>query len=218
MKDNKFEYNKVIFAFISVLIPSKRKGPLVKYQRIIAYGIWINIACLLLSFVLFINEECLFIFPYLKELLVGIFCSMIVVIVTSVLGFQKTREEMFEVFYDKVFIMAGWYNSLMDSNGHIDTERAARGYDSFKEEKDYYDDVSFKLLWFSKRKAVEYSIVVPNIEILYLNIKQIVENNGEELDGYKNKEILNNIVDNMKVLSEGYYEDKYNMFKQDFWD
>ena len=218
MKDNKFEYNKLMFAFISVLIPSKRKGPLVKYQRIIAYGIWINIACLLLSFVLFINEECLFIFPYLKELLVGIFCSMIVVIVTSVLGFQKTREEMFEVFYDKVFIMAGWYNSLMDSNGYIDTERAARGYDSFKKEKDYYDDVSFKLLWFSKRKAVEYSIVVPNIEILYLNIKQIVENNGEELDGYKNKEILNNIVDNMKVLSEGYYEDKYNMFKQDFWD
>lgn len=124
---------------------------------------------------------------------------------------------MFEVFYDKVFIMAGWYNSLMDSNGKIDTKRADRGYDNLKTEKDFYDDVSFKLLWFSKRKDIAYSIVVPNVEILYLNVKKIAENNGRGLEGHKNKEIINSIVDNMKILSESYYEDKYNMFKQDVW-
>lgn len=214
---NKFKSSKPGFFIEKCLVPTKQSGPLAKYQKIISFGIRVSIICLVLSFLFFFYEEKVLFFSLLKDLFVGIFCSMIVVIMTSILQFQKTREEMFEVFYDKVFILTGQYKALMDLNGHIDVERAKECYVEMKDIKNIYDGVSFKFYWFSREKLNEYSIVVSNVEIIFLNLKNIVEKGGRGIEGFKNKESVSNIVNEMKKLSETYYEDKYNLFKKDFW-
>ena len=198
----------------SLLVPSTQGGPLANYQSIIAIGIWTLIICGTFSLVIhsFSNEPSS-ICSLLVQFSVGIFCSMLVMIITSYLQFKNTRDEMLGDFCNTVFLLTSMYKKTMDLTGVIRSNMVEFYSNKIVEEKDNYDKVAFKFFWFSKKKSDAHLEVVRNILSMVRKLNVILEKKKDDTDRTKNKEILDNIVENMIILSENYYPDQINLFK-----
>lgn len=204
---------KIIHFIKNLMVPSKQSGPLANYQRIIAIGTWILIICGVLSLALFFCIKKPSVFSLWNQYPAGIFCSMLVMLIASILEFHKTRDEMLGDFCNSVFLLTSMYKMTMDSKGVINYDEVEYYSEKIEEEKDKYDKVAFSFIWFSKKKADAHLEVVKNIFAITRKLNGVLEKKKNDTEGMKNKEIMEIVVENMIIISEDYYPDEINLFK-----
>ncbi|MBQ2643105.1 MAG: hypothetical protein IJF94_04815 [Eubacterium sp.] len=209
--------SKKIYAFKKCMIPSKQSSTLAMYQRIISIGFWISIICVVLSTILFINKKQVSIFPLLIDFLVGIFCSMVVVIVTSILQFQKIRNELFQEFYSNVFLLTRLFKLQMDSEGILNSNGVKRFYEDIEDAKNKFDLVAFNLFWFTKEKSFAHLKVIRCVLELFEKTRNIAKYSLAYPDGDDNLKQIDSIVTSMQLLSKKYYPDDVNVFGKNNW-
>lgn len=192
----------------SFILPIAGSGSLAMYQRIIVIGEWICVTSLLLAILFASINEKYTILILTKELCIGLFCSMVVVVVTSVLQFMSKREEYFRDFYVHCFTVVYFYNELLHKQRVKDEEEASNIYTSLRNAVDKCQAVPL-LFWFSVKKEEAYIEVFNALTTVYLEILKYERIDNTE----ENKKLVKSVVENMLVISDKYYSSEINLFK-----
>ena len=149
------------------ITPVKRgQGNLFVYQNIIVYSIWIFSFCFIASIVMELNG---FRSGLFKEYLVGISCSLIVVLFTTIIQYSKEHYKSWKEYDGAVFRLLVQMSVLTAPE---EVKRIDSNYKTFVSLLNDYFDLGFSIYWFNVEKELVYLRLTNEMSKLFL----IVEN------------------------------------------
>lgn len=157
--------------------PIKGYGTIGMYQRTIVYSLWVLVICFLLSIFLELFKGNNTFLGFVETYAIGIACSDVVVIVTSITQFKSERERMVREYYYSVFELVVYLYNLLEckEEGYlIETHDI-----SLKFEKT--ESYIASMFWFDKTKQEKYSKVVGNILRIRINYFKHEKENASKI-------------------------------------
>lgn len=136
---------------ISILKPVKKNNALGLCQRTIAYSIWIVIVLSVASIVLEAIHSKSHWISFSQNCLLGVVCSTIVVIVTSILQFKAEQERCIRDYISVLFTFMVLYKKCLieeDVNQRVCQEI----FDCYGD----LLDVEFEIVWYNQKKEKQY--------------------------------------------------------------
>ena len=195
------------------IIPQKYNNKLTMYQRIIVFGGWLIIICVIASVLIevFCNDyKKLELF---KQYLIGISCSTVVALLTSLFQFLQTRKKLFDSFYLKVFDVLYAFEKTLGESDLVEKEKLNKKYKYISDTIDECNEYASDLFWFSKEKQEACLLVRSNILKIWSLTYGIMDNNDDKNIASDNRRIIESIADGMIVLNENSHPDNVNVFK-----
>ncbi len=193
--------------------PIKKKNTLAMHQRIIVIGGWIAISFTVISVILELFLSDMHIIRLLQQFMVGITCSMIVVIITTVLQFIKTRAEIFKRFYYNVFGIIVWFGDMVLLKDETNSEDLISKCKEIKMRIDECNRDTFDLIWFSAEKEKAYNKVVNNLFDIKLIVEKIIKHKMECNEIDESEEIYDSTFDKMSFLWKKEFPDIIDVFE-----
>lgn len=171
------EIKKWLKQIITYFKPIKECGTIGMYQRTIVYSLWVLVICFLLSIFLELFKGNNTFLGFVETYAIGIACSDVVVIVTSITQFKSERERMVREYYYSVFELVAYLYVLLEckEEGYlIETHDF-----SLKIEKT--ESYIASMFWFDKTKQEKYSKVVGNILRIRINYFKHEKENASKI-------------------------------------
>lgn len=175
---------KVRFFLSSLLIPAKNSDVLSLHQKTIAISIWIILILLLVSTAIEVINIRNHWLVFTENLMIGIVCSSVVVVVTAFLQFKAEQEKRIKEYNLAVYKLLSCVRAcLFESNISFSKEQDL--LDSLYEERDRYIDTGLELRWYNSRKMHEYYDVI--IHVLPFLIPLLEKSPVRSLADYQEK-------------------------------
>lgn len=171
------EIKKWLKQIITYFKPIKGYGTIGMYQRTIVYSLWVLVICFLLSIFLELFKGNNTFLDFVETYAIGIACSDVVVIVTSITQFKSERERMVREYYYSVFELVAYLYNVLEckEEGYlIETHDI-----SLKFEKT--ESYIASMFWFDKTKQEKYSKVVGNILRIRINYFKHEKENASKI-------------------------------------
>ncbi len=193
--------------------PIKRKNTLAMHQKIIVFGGWIAVSFTIISVILELFLSDVQIIGLLQQFMVGITCSMIVVIITTVLQYHKTRAEMFKRFSYNVFGTVVWFGDMIELKDETNREELVNKCKGIEKRVDECKRDSFDIIWFSEEKEESYKKVVDNLFEISFIVEGIIKNKADCKRIDKSEEIIDSTFDKMSFLWKKEFPDIIDVFE-----
>ncbi len=171
------EIKKWLKQIITYFKPIKGYGTIGMYQRTIVYSLWVLVICFLLSIFLELFKGNNTFLGFVETYAIGIACSDVVVIVTSITQFKSERERMVREYYYSVFELVVYLYNLLECKEEgclIETHDI-----SLKFEKT--ESYIASMFWFDKTKQEKYSKVVGSILRIRINYFKHEKENASKI-------------------------------------
>ena len=190
----------------------KGRGNVGTLQNIVVICIWITIISLLLSVLSFIfdNRICNLIGNYFM----GIFCSSIVALITTIIQFCRERNLRWKEFNNIVFrlTIALYKYSTCDEKSTEDD--ILRNYDVLKDCIDDFYDFGNTLYWFNNRKEDLYNVLMIKLTFIVTVIFVNYEKSNIRPLSFEEKKCFYVAVKKMSLLSNEYYIGMTNVYEE----
>ena len=159
MKDKR---DAVRFFLRALFVPVKGSDTLSLHQKTITFSLWTILILLLTTIIIESLNTTNHWLCFAENLMIGIICSAVVVVITVVLQFKAEQENRIKEHNSSVYSFLSCVNEcLFKSNVSIQKEQFL--LDALYDERDRYLDNGFGLKWYSVRKRYEYSIVIVSV-------------------------------------------------------
>lgn len=193
---------------ISILKPVRKNNALGLYQRTIAYSIWIVFVFSVASIVLEATQPHCHWITFLENCLMGIVCSTIVVIVTSVLQFKSEQERCIREYISVLFTFLALYGTCL--SGEDVNQRVCQ--EIFNCYGDLID-VEYEVVWYNQKKEKQYLDLIR--KTLRLETVIMRSKRGNVLDAIKGLgiEAYNEAVESAILFSKDYELRDINRFE-----
>lgn len=196
------EIKKWLKQIITYFKPIKGCGTIGMYQRTIVYSLWVLVICFLLSIFLELFKGKNTFLGFVETYAIGIACSDVVVIVTSITQFKSERNKKAFDFYLWLFKIVAYLNNYLEleANERVDTnpkyrkiiEQINRGFNEFSN----YAGI----LWFDNNIMDKYLKIIKQILNIKLSYDGLIRKNQQ-----KNTECLVEQKDIRTLTKEAYF-------------
>lgn len=149
------------------VLPIKGHSELSAYQNNIVYSVFVFIICFVASLITHFasNQKS----SLLENYLVGIACSIIVVLFTTIIQYSKEHSKLWKEYDELVFQLLIQMALLTDSKNknmiEINYDRFVRAYDDFS-------NLGFSMYWFDLRKENLYLKISTELTRVFLIIEK----------------------------------------------
>ena len=192
---------------ISILKPVRKNNALGLYQRTIAYSIWIIFLLSVASIVLeAIQSNCHWV-SFFENCLIGVVCSTIVVIVTSILQFKAEQERCIKDYISVLFTFMALYEKCLTDES-VNQRVCQEIFNCYGD----LIDVEYEVVWYNQKKEKQYFDLIRKtlrLETVFMPSKR-----GNVLDAIKELgvEAYNDAVESAIVFSKDYELRDINRF------
>lgn len=212
MKDKR---DAVLFFLRTVFVPQKGSDTLSLHQKTITFSLWTILILLLTTILIESQNTTNHWLCYVENLMIGIICSAVVVVITVVLQFKAEQENRIKEHNSSVYSFLSCVKECL-FKPNVTIQREQFLLDALYEERDRYLDNGFGLKWYSARKRYEYSKVI--ITVLHL-IMPLLENQPILcLEDYREQiapQMYNDAVNAAFIFSADYVpKDTVNRFEK----
>lgn len=208
---------KELFKQLSAYLkPIKGHGTIGMFQRTIVYSEWVLLFSVVISIVLeYINKSHEGWIQFFENYAIGIACSVVIVLVTTITQFISERNKEFDDFYNSVFSLIFYFEEASRAKEKDHQNTLSKLLDLIKEEADNCSKPLNSLFWFKTRIENQYKMVAIKLRIIIIGQKLISENDdlyvsSEEIQDCR-REITAFIrllkLDNYQLFN--YLEEKY---------
>ena len=204
----KNKINNLRAILISILTPARKNNALGLYQRTIAYSIWIVIVLSAASIILEAIQTNSHWITFFENCLIGVVCSTIVVIVTSILQFKAEQERCIRDYLSVLFEFLTLYEKCLCDES-VNQRICQAIFDCYGD----LLDVEFEVVWYNQKKEKQYLDLIRktlHLETVFMSSKR-----GNYLDAIKEigVEAYNDAVESAIVFSKDYELRKINRFE-----
>lgn len=190
-------------------LPVQSHGVLSTYQKIIVYSSWISLCLLLISIVIEIFGLTFHWLSTVQNYCIGIICSLVVVIVSSVIQFKTERARIIDNYLPALFQVV---RLLQDAIALRDAGEAEKELIDILNDINKafykYEKYSDELFWFNHEKQEQYTRLNLNVIVLSCKIavgpKKIGLQELVKTDKAKVSELIDSAIDFSKDYGEAY--------------
>lgn len=208
-QDNVLYFLRILF------IPAKGSDTLSLHQRTITYCLWTILALLFSTILIETHNSSNHWFNFIENLMIGIICSAVVVVITVALQFKAEQENRIKKHNSSAYCFLSCVKECLFQS-EIPHEKEQYLLDSLFEQRDRYVDFGLGIRWYSAKEVREYFDVVLHILPLFMPLYE--SNSLLSIADYRKKvtaKMYNDAVNAAIVFSANYVlTDTKNRFEE----